>query len=52
MPTADIREVAEATTYTVIIGVGLLDQEIGLVLAVCSPAILMVILLGLFATPR
>ena len=28
MPTADIREVAEATTYTVIIGVGLLDQEI------------------------
>lgn len=25
---------------------------VGLVLAVCSPAILMVILLGLFATPR
>lgn len=28
MPTADIREVAEATTHTVIIGAGLLDQEI------------------------
>lgn len=28
MPTADTREVAEATTHTVIIGVGLLDQEI------------------------
>lgn len=28
MPTANIREVAEATTYTVIIGAGLLDQEI------------------------
>lgn len=28
MPTADIREVAEAPTYTVIIGAGLLDQEI------------------------
>lgn len=28
MPTADIREVAEAPTHTVIIGVGLLDQEI------------------------
>ena len=28
MPTADTREVAEATTHTVIIGAGLLDQEI------------------------
>lgn len=28
MPTANTREVAEATTYTVIIGAGLLDQEI------------------------
>ena len=28
MPTADTREVAEATTHTIIIGAGLLDQEI------------------------
>ena len=28
MPTANTREVAEATTHTVIIGAGLLDQEI------------------------